>query len=529
MFQDLNPQDQTTAFLEIGIMLLGAAIIGFVTAWLIRRVGKSGGADPAVEERHMADLKKNHAAIQNLKAKLEKADKDYTALEKKYKDTDRALKEKSKPALAFSTEIDDVKKRLKEEKAAREALQSKFDRLKAEAKSKSEKSDDGADPRVDQLQKEVAALTAQNKELIRNAESDQAEKEDSGVIDRLQKELTALKSQNEELLKKGAAPANDETKAQVSELERQLRQQKIEVVQKTADIASLQNKLAGLEAAQKKTAKEVENEDNEKLAKLEAELESRAAVIARLEGQVGKSESIAREAANTAAEMPQLKDKIKSLEVEILSLKTNPDASTTTKALKKANAKIEELSNALAEAKNKLDSQADQPTASATGESSTELDWLRKEKEDQEAEISELEDSIQNLEKDNAQLRSRLRDKTGSQTEKHLQLVEKERDALRHELEKLRKAKVKDSASGANLPPDFSHLGEVAAGISNALSKINGIDAEVEKKLKELGIFTFGQMSQMSGSDVKKVEKALNLEAGRVKREKWVKQAKKLM
>jgi predicted flap endonuclease-1-like 5' DNA nuclease len=532
MFQNLNPQDQATAFLEIGIMLLGAAIIGFVTAWVIRRASKSTGVDPDIEERHVADLKKNHAAIQGLKAKLEKADSDYSKLEKKYADTSQALKEKSKPALVFTTELEEVKKRLKQEKEANASLEKEVKQLKAEAKVSKPSQDH--DPRVDQLQKEVGALTAQNKELLRRAESDEAEKEDNGTIDRLQKELTRLKTQNEEIRNKlSAQENNNESDEKVSDLERQLRQQKIELVQNTADLVTLQNKLSAAEtnlANMKTEARENIPGDNDQLAKLEIKLDKRNEVIARLEGQIGKAESVAREAANTAAEMPQLKERIKTLEVENLSLKSRPapPESANQKDLAKAEARIAELKSALVSFQEHNKNNEVQAPEKASGGDPAELEWLRKEKEDQEEEIAELEESILSLEKTNAQLRSRLRDKSGSQTEKQLQLLEKEHAKVRQELEKLRGGGKKPKGD-AGSRPDFSHLGDIAAGESDTLVEIEGIGPEEANKLRWLGILTFRQLSQMNGADRAQIESILELEPGRVKSEKWTKQAKKLL
>ena len=59
------------------------------------------------------------------------------------------------------------------------------------------------------------------------------------------------------------------------------------------------------------------------------------------------------------------------------------------------------------------------------------------------------------------------------------------------------------------------------------LQKINGIGKVLEKKLNKLGIYTFAQIAAFSKKDIDSINETLSFK-GRIEREKWVSQAKKL-
>lgn len=61
------------------------------------------------------------------------------------------------------------------------------------------------------------------------------------------------------------------------------------------------------------------------------------------------------------------------------------------------------------------------------------------------------------------------------------------------------------------------------------LKLISGVGPFIEKKLNKLGIYTFNQISQFTGDDVQKVTDAIQFFPGRIQRDDWMSQAKKLM
>ena len=57
---------------------------------------------------------------------------------------------------------------------------------------------------------------------------------------------------------------------------------------------------------------------------------------------------------------------------------------------------------------------------------------------------------------------------------------------------------------------------------------IRNVDAELAKKLNSAGISSFAQLAALSDADIEHLEKDIIRFSGRIKREDWVGQAKKL-
>ncbi len=60
------------------------------------------------------------------------------------------------------------------------------------------------------------------------------------------------------------------------------------------------------------------------------------------------------------------------------------------------------------------------------------------------------------------------------------------------------------------------------------LKKIKGIGKVIEKQLNALGIYNFEQIASLKDSEINKIDNSLSFK-GRIKREKWVEQAKELI
>jgi predicted flap endonuclease-1-like 5' DNA nuclease len=158
--------------------------------------------------------------------------------------------------------------------------------------------------------------------------------------------------------------------------------------------------------------------------------------------------------------------------------------------------------------------------SSPAGDSTKELDWLKREKEDLERDVKDLESQIDRLEKENSELRNAARDKSAAGPA--LEKLTKERDRLKTELDRLKKG------IAESLPPitaDFSHLGKATEAEKDDLTRINGIGPVVEQKLNQLGIYTYGQVSRLTPADMDLIDQVLQLFPGRVARENWVGQA----
>ena len=76
---------------------------------------------------------------------------------------------------------------------------------------------------------------------------------------------------------------------------------------------------------------------------------------------------------------------------------------------------------------------------------------------------------------------------------------------------------------------NWSQIGEAGDRKSDRMTEIKGVDADIEKKLKILGIRTFDQISKMDKETAEAVNGALGFAPGRVTKMMWPQQAKSLL
>jgi len=75
---------------------------------------------------------------------------------------------------------------------------------------------------------------------------------------------------------------------------------------------------------------------------------------------------------------------------------------------------------------------------------------------------------------------------------------------------------------------DFSRIGTASASEKDDLQRIKGIGPFLEEKLNTLGIFTLQQIANFTKKDEDNVTEAIEFFQGRMHRDKWVAQSKKL-
>ena len=74
---------------------------------------------------------------------------------------------------------------------------------------------------------------------------------------------------------------------------------------------------------------------------------------------------------------------------------------------------------------------------------------------------------------------------------------------------------------------DFDRIGRANDRDKDDLQLIKGIGPDIEKKLNALGIYKFSQIAKFTAADEKQVNEAIEFFIGRIKRDKWVSQAKR--
>ncbi len=173
--------------------------------------------------------------------------------------------------------------------------------------------------------------------------------------------------------------------------------------------------------------------------------------------------------------------------------------------------------------------------------------------------INALEVKLSRLENENQNLRSELSGSTGKHTtpsdftdigllsiKSRLEQLEKENNRLQKKLDSLQPAT--SPATTAPAVTEEINIEERSINARTALSsvigtrikaaspnekndlkKINGIGPFIEKKLNDVGIYTYEQISQFDAEIIQQVTDAIQFFPGRIARDNWVGQAKKLM
>jgi len=85
----------------------------------------------------------------------------------------------------------------------------------------------------------------------------------------------------------------------------------------------------------------------------------------------------------------------------------------------------------------------------------------------------------------------------------------------------------KEAPAKEEAPAETAALFTAPAGEPDDLKKISGVGPALEKKLHALGITKYEQVANFTADDVAKVDDALSFK-GRIDREDWIGQAKKL-
>ena len=91
----------------------------------------------------------------------------------------------------------------------------------------------------------------------------------------------------------------------------------------------------------------------------------------------------------------------------------------------------------------------------------------------------------------------------------------------------LKKAEELDRVAKKAEKIDFATIGVASASNRDDLQELKGIGPFIEEKLNALGIFKFEQIAKMTSEIEEEVNVAIEFFPGRVKRDEWVKQAKK--
>lgn len=134
-----------------------------------------------------------------------------------------------------------------------------------------------------------------------------------------------------------------------------------------------------------------------------------------------------------------------------------------------------------------------------------------------EARLKQMQDEVLQADSAHAETKERLIALQLAHTE-----LERRAEALEAELARLRRgdgAEPAQAAASVPLPAPLS--------TGDDLTRIKGIGKIMEKKLHDLGIYSFQQLASLSPEEARRINAAIDF-PGRVERERWIEQARSL-
>ena len=354
------------------------------------------------------------------------------------------------------------------EKAEKEAKKAE-EKAAKEAEAKAKKEAKEAEAAAKKAEEEAAALLAEEEAAANKKAEEKAAKEAKKAEEKAAKEAEAKAKKEAKEAEAAAKKAEEEAAALLAE----------EEAAAAAALAAKEEEEKAAKEAEAKAKKEAEA-----AAKKKAEEEDAAAAAAAAAKPANKEEK-------KKAELKRVKERSKSIDFKVLG-KAKASEKDDLQVIKGVGPFIEEKLNALGIYTYKQISKM----------------------------TSKLEDSVNEaIEFFPGRVK---RDQWVAQAKILLgEDVKLDEKALKKSEELARVAAKAESI-------DFATIGLASASDRDDLQTLKGIGPFIEEKLNALGIFKFEQIAKMTSGIEEEVNIAIEFFPGRVKRDEWVKQAKKL-
>ncbi|MAH99177.1 MAG: hypothetical protein CMA12_07565, partial [Euryarchaeota archaeon] len=379
----------------------------------------------------------------------------------------------------WTVEVEVIVDTPEEELAKRRATRIQREAKKEAERIEKESADKAAEAEIEAKRK-AAAMEMELKTKIEEIEKDAEERAASA-------ELKALEAE------KRVAEIEKEAAERAEELERKSREEESRMLEEQEAEARL--------AAEQKARKEAEEAaEREKKAEEEA-AELRA--LLRKKAEERKEEEEARLAAEEAAKLESAE------ESERIEREAEERATRLEKEAMEKAARIERQAARKAEER----------------ERETQMKAMEA-KEKLRKRAVERKKQIEQEEKENQEARE-MAEERFAEMEREIEERKQKLDELDKEAKKKERALLRVAEKSKEI--DFGILGFATSKDRQDLQKISGIGPFIEEKLNALGIFTFAQISKMNSELEDKVNDAIEFFPGRIKRDEWSKQARKIM
>ena len=242
-----------------------------------------------------------------------------------------------------------------------------------------------------------------------------------------------------------------------------------------------------------------------------------------------KLDTLKNEVEGLQKEKAALSSKVQDASADVAAKqKMADDAALKAKQAEEAKAKAEAKAKQEAEAKKAAEANAakaeeDKKAAEAKAKQEAEAKKAAEEKAAKEAEAKKAAEAKA---KQEAEARKAAEEKAAKEeaAKKAAVTVSKQQEIkLDSQDEVMQRIKAKAASI------EFDRIGRGDATKRDDLKEIKGIGPFIEKKLNALGIYNFSQIANFNEGDGDKVNEAIEFFPGRVKRDNWMGQAKKLM
>jgi predicted flap endonuclease-1-like 5' DNA nuclease len=367
-------------------------------------------------------------------------------------------------------------------------------------------------------------------------EEEQAKKR----ANRIQREAMKKAAQVEREATERAAKAEIEAKKKASQMERNLKS-KIEKVEKEAEERTAAAELKAAKAELK--AAEAEREATRKQE--DAERESRREEENRLkreeeEKRVAEEEHIREEAERVAEEERKAEEEAAELRAILRKKAEERKAEEEDKkaeeeaARKAAREEAERIERVAEERAAQLEKAAEEKAARIEREAARKATEVEREAQIKAMEAKEKLRKRAIERKRQMDLEERDNQLAREKAAERFAAMEKEMEERKLKLEELDvEARKKESAllrvAEKSKDIDFGILGFATVDDKDQLQNVKGIGPFIEEKLNALGIFTFAQISRMNSNLEDNINEAIEFFPGRIKRDEWAKQARKLV
>lgn len=515
MFNDLNPMDKSTAMLEIAIMVIGAALLGFLVAWIIRKLQ---------HDRIRADLRFMESKQQSLQTKSDLDERNILELQRQVEDLRKRkdslyeeLEQLKEGQSDIRPELNGLHQKIDTLEAERDALKKEVEDLKSKDDGTSREDRDDLENEINDLKQELDDTKAQLADAGTSEDSalEEQHRELREAHESLKEELEKTKSANRNLedtmeqMEAGVTAASGSDNALKEEIERL----KATLIDSNEVKAQLKTKLSSLTESLPDPGELDRLQD--KLDKLDTENISLRERISRMEhnSEADKIRRLNQEIQSLRNDNKGFQEEIQDLEDKLEDVSATPADPKELADLKLQVAALDSEKLSLQNALRKHIAEQELHHESPNGH----VEESPADEDDTEQEDTSIESPEEEVVEEQAEEQSEFSPADVDQVDVAAPIKAADQDVpLTYEEYQAKKKAL------------LASVGKSSEGQKDSLTKIEGVGPFIEAKLNSIGIYSFDQLARLDDEQVHSVTRLISFLPGRIKSNDWVGQAQKL-